>query len=42
MDLHQVEDNPAKAGLLTRAEDSPWSSASQRTAGAETSLGAAG
>jgi len=34
--------NPVKAGLVTRAEDYPWSSASQRTADAETSLGAAG
>jgi putative transposase len=36
-----IEDNPVKAGLVQLAEDYPWSSASQRAEGAETSLGAA-
>ena len=36
-----IEDNPVKAGLVQRAEDYRWSSASQRAEGAETSLGAA-
>jgi len=39
---HYIENNPVKAGPVTRAEGYPWSSVSQRTAGAETSLGAAG
>ena len=34
-----IENNPVKAGLVQRAEDSCWSSASERSA--ETSLGAA-
>ena len=37
-----IENNPVQAGLVTRAEDYPWSSAGQRTAGAEMSLDAAG
>jgi putative transposase len=36
-----IEDNPVKAGLVQRAEDYPWSSAFERSASAETSLGAA-
>ncbi len=37
-----IENNQVKAGLVTRAKDYLWSSARKRTAGAETSLGAAG
>jgi putative transposase len=36
-----IENNPVKAGLVQRADDYPWSSASQRGESAETSLGAA-
>jgi putative transposase len=36
-----IESNPVNAGLVQRAEDYPWSSASQRGESAETSLGAA-
>jgi len=36
-----VENNPVKAGLVRRAEDYCWSSASERQESAETSLGAA-
>lgn len=37
-----IESNPVKAGLVARAEDFRWSSAGEgKTAGAETSLGAA-
>jgi putative transposase len=36
-----IEDNPVKAGLVKHAEDYPWSSAFERGASAETSLGAA-
>ena len=36
-----IEENPVKAGLVQRAEDYPWSSASRRATCAETSLGAA-
>ena len=36
-----IEDNPVKAGLVQHAEDYPWSSAFERGASAETSLGAA-
>jgi putative transposase len=36
-----IENNPVKAGLVQRAEDYEWSSASERKKSAETSLGAA-
>jgi REP element-mobilizing transposase RayT len=36
-----LENNPVKAGLVTRAEDYRWSSAGERGKSAETSLGAA-
>jgi REP element-mobilizing transposase RayT len=36
-----IEDNPVRAGLVHRAENYRWSSASQRAESAETSLGAA-
>jgi len=36
-----IEGNPVKAGLATRPEDWTWSSAADRRASAETSLGAA-
>jgi type I restriction enzyme R subunit/putative DNA methylase len=36
-----IEDNPVKAGLAPYAEAYRWSSANQRAASAETSLGAA-
>ena len=36
-----IEDNPVKAGLVQRVQDYPWSSAFERGASAETSLGAA-
>ncbi len=36
-----IEENPVKAGLVRRALDYRWSSASGRLTGAETSLGAA-
>ena len=35
-----IEDNPVKAGLVARAEDYPWSSASPKWK-AETTLGSA-
>ena len=38
---YDLQENPVKAGLVQRAEDYAWSSAFQRPAGAETSLGAA-
>ena len=36
-----IENDPVKAGLVTRAEDYRWSSAGERGRSAETSLGAA-
>ena len=36
-----IENNPVKAGLVTRGEDYGWSSAAERGRSAETSLGAA-
>jgi REP element-mobilizing transposase RayT len=36
--VHYIENNPVTAGLVTKPEDYPWSSAAER---AETSLGAA-
>jgi type I restriction enzyme R subunit/putative DNA methylase len=36
-----IEENPVKAGLVRRAVDYRWSSASRSMAGAETNLGAA-
>src|SRR5713226_1680660 len=36
-----IENNPVKAGLVKRAEDYCWSSASERERSAETSLGGA-
>ena len=36
-----IEENPVKAGLVQRAEDYPWSSASQEGKSVETSLDAA-
>jgi hypothetical protein len=35
-----IGNNPVKARLVQHAHDYPWSSASQRAAGTETSLGA--
>jgi len=37
-----IENNPVKAGLVSRPEDYRWSIAAERGASAETSLGAAG
>jgi hypothetical protein len=36
-----IENNPVRAGLVKRAEDYPWSSATDPGGSAETNLGAA-